>query len=522
MRKTFITLLALAMLAAAGLAQAPAKKQAIAILPLDARGVSPDEALTLSDRLRAELTTTGAFSVMERKEMERILKEQAFQLTGACSEASCIRQVGQLIAVTKMVGGSVSKVRDLYTVEARMIDVETGAIEKNITEDYSGPIEILLTQIMGKVARKLAGVEAEAKPIFGGNSDLYLKSSPSGAVIYIDDQPTGQTTPATVRGLLPGTHTVRVDAGETEKDTTVTFEAKAIKNLDLTLMPKQRKLRIYTTPAEADVYLNGKKVGKTPYTTSLEYDGEIKYVLRKLGFAPEAGAIAIEGPKQYSIEKTLTILANVGQIKIDGYPAGAMAVLDDSLQLGKVPLEPKEIYFGRHRVAITAPGHYPQYVDLTVSKAVVYKLNANLAPKSRVSATVRSLALPGLGQMYSGRKMPGFVYMGASLLATAFAGYSVMAHQGNLEDYDAAVAEYGAAASTADAEAAHAKVQSAYDKAQGSATMAMGTVAAAALCWCWNVADAFLFFPARGAQRSQASLAPPAGGRPGIALTCRW
>ena len=52
------------------------EKTAIAVLPLEGRNISADEAMTLSDRLRAELTNAGTYSIMERAEMEKVLNGQ--------------------------------------------------------------------------------------------------------------------------------------------------------------------------------------------------------------------------------------------------------------------------------------------------------------------------------------------------------------------------------------------------------------------------------------------------------------
>ena len=52
----------------------------IAILNLDAVSISNSESITLTDRLRSELVNTGSFIVIERSEMDEILKEQGFQL----------------------------------------------------------------------------------------------------------------------------------------------------------------------------------------------------------------------------------------------------------------------------------------------------------------------------------------------------------------------------------------------------------------------------------------------------------
>ncbi|MDI6739588.1 MAG: PEGA domain-containing protein [Candidatus Edwardsbacteria bacterium] len=197
--------------------------------------------------------------------MERMLKEQAFQLSGACSEASCIKQIGQMLAVKKMVGGSISKIDQIYTVEARLIDVENGTIDTTVTEDFGGDMVRLLTSIMPKIARRLIGAEEAQKQVFGGNASLYIKSDPPGGTIYIDDQPMDQVTPVTLKGLIPGAHTIRVETAVHEKDTMVTLAVGGLSSLNLSLSKKMRKIRVSTDPQEAEVYIDAAYPDHVPH-----------------------------------------------------------------------------------------------------------------------------------------------------------------------------------------------------------------------------------------------------------------
>ncbi len=94
----------------------------VAILDLEGRGISDLEAATLTDRLRSEMVTVGAFVVVERGQMEMLLEEQGFQQTG-CTSAECAVEVGKLLGVQKMVTGSIGKLGELYTVDARMFEI---------------------------------------------------------------------------------------------------------------------------------------------------------------------------------------------------------------------------------------------------------------------------------------------------------------------------------------------------------------------------------------------------------------
>jgi len=76
--------------------------------------------------------------------MEQIIKEQGFQQSG-CSTDECMVEVGKLIGVEKIIGGSISQVGNVFSVSARIVNVETGEIETTGVYDHMGNIGELLT-----------------------------------------------------------------------------------------------------------------------------------------------------------------------------------------------------------------------------------------------------------------------------------------------------------------------------------------------------------------------------------------
>lgn len=125
----------------------------LAVLDLQGRGISAIEAASLTDRIRSELVRTGGITVVERGQMEQILSEQDFQLSG-CTSDECAVEVGQLLGVTTMLAGSIGKVGTTFSIDLRTIDVQTGKIIHSIIHDYRGEIDGLLSE-MALVADEL-------------------------------------------------------------------------------------------------------------------------------------------------------------------------------------------------------------------------------------------------------------------------------------------------------------------------------------------------------------------------------
>ena len=143
------------------------QKDNIAVMDLEARGgISETEILSISDRLRGELINTDKYVVIERSQMDYILKEQGFQQSGACSEASCIVEVGQLLAVHKMLGGSIGKVGQVFSINIKIIDVATGKIERQISDDIKCTKEDLLSVHMKNFAKRVAGLKVAKTPLY--------------------------------------------------------------------------------------------------------------------------------------------------------------------------------------------------------------------------------------------------------------------------------------------------------------------------------------------------------------------
>jgi TolB-like protein len=131
------------------------QKISIAVLELAGGGISPHEIQGMTSRLRSELFETRRFQVLERQQMDDILHEQGFQQNN-CTNTACVVQAGRLIGVQQMVAGSISKIGSIFTLDIRLIDVETGKVIQTVYEDCECPIETVLQSTIKTVAVTLA------------------------------------------------------------------------------------------------------------------------------------------------------------------------------------------------------------------------------------------------------------------------------------------------------------------------------------------------------------------------------
>ena len=128
--------------------------QTMAVLEFDAKGVSEFEASALNDRLNQEIHKLDIFTLIERDQIKSIIEEQGFQQSG-CTSSECAVEVGGLLGAQKIVVGSVSRLGLLYTVSARIVDVQTGKIDHIASYDHRGQISALLSKGITHVATEL-------------------------------------------------------------------------------------------------------------------------------------------------------------------------------------------------------------------------------------------------------------------------------------------------------------------------------------------------------------------------------
>ena len=77
----------------------------VAVIDFEPRGITAQEAGTLTDRFSSELNNTNVMRLVERGLVDEILQEQGFQQSG-CTTDECTVEVGALLGVQKMVNGA--------------------------------------------------------------------------------------------------------------------------------------------------------------------------------------------------------------------------------------------------------------------------------------------------------------------------------------------------------------------------------------------------------------------------------
>jgi len=118
----------------------------VAVMDFEGRGISMQEAQTLTDRFTTSLSSTQKVVLVERGTMNDVLEEQGFA-TGECASDECAAEVGAMLGVEFMISGAIGKLGNAYTIDAKMFSVATGAAESMKSITYSGAVEGLIVEI---------------------------------------------------------------------------------------------------------------------------------------------------------------------------------------------------------------------------------------------------------------------------------------------------------------------------------------------------------------------------------------
>ncbi|MEK6795095.1 MAG: CsgG/HfaB family protein [Spirochaetota bacterium] len=121
----------------------PAGKTHVAVLDFAGRsGVSGIDAAAVSDFFRTDLVKTKSCIVVDRGNMQTLLKEQELQTTG-CTETECAVRIGKILSVQYVCSGTLVKFGDKFVVSISLVNVENGQIEgseREIVDNFNAII----------------------------------------------------------------------------------------------------------------------------------------------------------------------------------------------------------------------------------------------------------------------------------------------------------------------------------------------------------------------------------------------
>ncbi|MFO7557930.1 MAG: PEGA domain-containing protein [Desulfobacterales bacterium] len=227
----------------------------------------------------------------------------------------------------------------------------------------------------------IVALDAELKVAMGS---VNITSKPDNADIYISGIKHG-STPMVIKiekGVRkielkkPGYETWEQDIQIAEGD---------IRTISAFLDPIKGSLTITSIPENAEVYISGRMLGKTPLVLKEIKLGQTLIELKKECYAPEAKNITIRSVKASGISFTLKPVC--GELSIKSEPLDAKLYID-GVYVGRTPGELKKVAKGQHAIRVTKEKYLDWTTTFQIQPAERKQITARLKPAPPQTGTV--------------------------------------------------------------------------------------------------------------------------------------
>lgn len=204
---------------------------------------------------------------------------------------------------------------------------------------------------------------------------VLVHSEPVGASVSLDGAHRG-VTPLLLPAVELGKHRVAITRpGYQEKVVELEVSGPTPQKIEAQLLTDSATLRVESTPAGADVSLNGVPRGQTPLVLERIPDGDSEVEVRAEGYAPFRQSIRLAAGDDEKLAIALTPLP--GTLQVVSMPEGARVYVDNQYR-GDTPFTLAELAPGNYRVRVELAAHDPMARDVTVGRA------ANLVEEFRL------------------------------------------------------------------------------------------------------------------------------------------
>ena len=213
-------------------------------------------------------------------------------------------------------------------------------------------------------------VKVQLDPV---RSAILIDSEPRGAKVRFQGEIRG-ATPLILSDLPAGEHAVQLlMPGYSEEQirwriTDERLHPRMIAKLKMT----SGRIVVKTVPDTATVFINGKRVGLSPYSSTLE-SGVYALRIEREGFNSIEEQVIV--PRGGTVRRDIRLETTPGTIKITSSPSGAEVFLNDK-KVGVTPWTVPGVQPGNYRIRAAFPGY--DFVEKTVSVAPSQTENVHL------------------------------------------------------------------------------------------------------------------------------------------------
>jgi hypothetical protein len=231
-----------------------------------------------------------------------------------------------------MLFGEVSLVGAIIQIDAKLISADTRDV---IVAEYAQVNSQV--ELRSEIARLAKAIEDKYLRQWMG--DLQIIVLPTEGEVYLNEQFIGKSSlakPLRLNNLLEGKHALRVLAGGYQKyEQDIRVEPRTLQNVQVSLQSLPGSLRIESEPSEADVYINGQNMGRTPYNLASIAQGNYNVELRAENFEPFKQTVKIQSGQLSELKPKMKIIP--GSLLVESSPSNARVFMNESF-MGTTPI----------------------------------------------------------------------------------------------------------------------------------------------------------------------------------------
>jgi serine/threonine protein kinase len=209
------------------------------------------------------------------------------------------------------------------------------------------------------------------------SAELVVASFPEQASVIVDGQWRGKT-PLRVRGLLPGTHAVRLvlDGYLTEVREVYANPMQPVP-LDFTLTESRGRLALQNVPEDAQLTVDGAVYDPKELEDLSVLAGKTRIKVVKEGYRTYFQDVIVKAGEPTYLKVEMSPIQ--GYLELTSSPAGATVLLDGK-EVGKTPLELKALPYGPHKLEMALPAHATHTQSVAVTDEAPDKVHVDLLP----------------------------------------------------------------------------------------------------------------------------------------------
>ncbi|CAE7460270.1 Sumf1 [Symbiodinium pilosum] len=264
--------------------------------------------------------------------------------------------------------------------------LELAAGQHEITVSHPRYISNTLTVVMqGKQIEQSERIE-----LAPNWADVAVTSQPAGASIWIDNQPTGLQTPATIEALAGEREvSIRLEGYKTHRERIFAQAGLALSLAPVDLEQADAAVTVTSRPQGAGVTVNGRFMGQTPLELDLKSAQRHNLQIILNGYATFNRSLQLKRGDIRSVHADL--VRQTGEIVVRSQPAGALLTINGKPagaadQVLTLPVEP-------HDISISLDGYAGYSTEITPKAGLVQEVRVRLLTlaEARLAALTPSI-----------------------------------------------------------------------------------------------------------------------------------